>query len=106
MVKEWYRGKACAYCQRPFGEIHWHDRQPALLAPDRISVQWDEVPAQKLPEVFATHLPICWNCHIAETFRRQHPEMVTERRWERNASGAYEPKNVPVLPVPKQMPRN
>jgi hypothetical protein len=38
MVKEWYRGKSCAYCQRPLGEIHWHDRQPALLAPDRTSV--------------------------------------------------------------------
>jgi hypothetical protein len=106
MVKEWYRGKSCAYCQRPFGEIHWHDRQPALLAPDRTSVQWNEVPAERLPEVFATHLPICWNCHIAETFRRQHPEMVTDRRWERNASGAYVPKDVPVLPVPKQTPRN
>jgi hypothetical protein len=92
MVKEWYRGKSCAYCQRPFGEIHWHDRKPALLAPDRSSMQWNEVAAQKLPEVFATHLPICWNCHSAETSRRRHPEMVTERRWERNASGRMCPR--------------
>jgi hypothetical protein len=31
MVDDWYKGKSCAYCQKPCGEIHWHDRQPALL---------------------------------------------------------------------------
>ena len=26
-----------------------------------------------------THLPVCWNCHIAESFRREHPELVVDR---------------------------
>jgi hypothetical protein len=24
-------------------------------------------------------LPVCWNCHIAQTFRRVHPELVVVR---------------------------
>ena len=27
----------------------------------------------------ATSLPMCWNCHVAESFRRLHPELVTDR---------------------------
>jgi len=105
-VNAWYQGKSCAYCQKPFGEIHWHDRHPALLAPDHTSLQWNEVPTEKLPEIFATYLPVCWNCYIAETFRRQHPEMVVNRRWEREADGAYVPKQVDALPVPKPTSQN
>jgi hypothetical protein len=42
-------------------------------------VQWSEIPAEKLQEVMRTHQPVCWNCHIAETFRREHPELVVDR---------------------------
>jgi hypothetical protein len=104
-VNEWYKGKSCAYCQKPFTEIHWHDRHPALLAPDRTSVQWNEIAAEKLPEMFATYLPVCWNCYIAETFRRQHPEMITERRWERGAGGEYVPKEEPAPAASKPTPQ-
>ena len=37
---------------------------------------------EQLPEIFATHQPVCWNCHIAESFRRLHPELVTDRPLE------------------------
>jgi len=43
IVDQWYKGKACAYCQKPFANIHWHDRHPALMAPDHTCVQWNEV---------------------------------------------------------------
>jgi hypothetical protein len=92
IVGAWYKGKSCAYCQKPFVEMHWHDRHPALLAPDRTAKQWNGIPAEKLPEVFETHLPICWNCYIAETFRREHPELVLNRSWDRGAGGEYIPK--------------
>ena len=36
-------------------------------------------PLEKLQEVLATHWPVCWNCHVAETFRREHPELVAHR---------------------------
>lgn len=92
IVAMWYRGKSCAYCQKPFSQIHWHDRQPALLSPEHIAKQWKEIPAEKLAEVFETHLPVCWNCYIAETFRRQNADRVLDRKWERGAGGEYIPK--------------
>ena len=93
MVAAWYRGKACAYCRKPLTEIRWHDRHPALLSPERVAKQWNEIPAEKLPEVFQTHLPVCWNCYIAETFRRQNGDRVLDRNWDRGAGGEYIPKD-------------
>ncbi|HKN24871.1 MAG TPA: hypothetical protein VJX72_08500 [Candidatus Acidoferrum sp.] len=98
IVAAWYKGKSCAYCQRPFGEIHWHDRHPALLSPERIAKQWNEIPAEQLPGVFETHLPVCWNCYIAETYRRQNPDGVLNRTWERGAGGEYVPKEEETTP--------
>jgi hypothetical protein len=92
LVDEWYRGKSCAYCQKPFGEIHWHERHPALLGPDRSIVQWNEVPPENLPQIFQNYLPVCWNCYIAEEFRLKNPGRVIDRTWERGAGGEYVPK--------------
>jgi len=89
IVQQWYRSRACAYCRQPIEKIHWHDHRPALLSPEKKTVQWSEIPAEKLPEAFETHLPVCWSCHIAETFRREHPERVVDRPWKRGAMGEY-----------------
>jgi hypothetical protein len=70
-------------------KIQWHDHRPALLSPDKKTVQWSEIPAEELPEVFEKHLPVCWSCHIAETFRREYPEPVVDRPWKRGAMGEY-----------------
>ena len=86
-VVDWYRGRSCAYCHKPFAELHWHDHPPALMGPSRKTVQWNEVPAEKLPEVFETYLPVCWNCHIAETFRREYRERVVDRPANRGPMG-------------------
>lgn len=104
MVDEWYEGKSCAYCQKPFSNLHWHDRHPAVLTPEHLCVQWNEVQAEKLPEVFRTHQPVCWNCYIAETFRRKNPERVLERKWERGAGGEYVPTEKPVESAPQNRP--
>jgi hypothetical protein len=101
IVDDWYKGKSCAYCQKPFEEIHWHDRHPALLSPERIAKQWNEVPPEQLPTIFETHLPVCWNCYIAETYRRQNPDRVLNRSWERGAGGEYVPKEE-AEPTPKK----
>lgn len=93
IVDEWYEGKSCAYCQKPFGEIHWHDRHPALLGPDRSIVQWNEVPPENLPHIFQNYLPVCWNCFIAEEFRRKNPDRALDRTWNRDAGGSYVPKD-------------
>jgi hypothetical protein len=79
ILAQWYAGKRCAFCRREFGEIHWHDHAPALVGPDGITRQWTEVTPESLPEVLATVHPACWNCHIAEAFRRQRSDLVIDR---------------------------
>lgn len=78
VLAAWYEGKECAYCAKPFENIQWHDHKPALMSPEGKLVEWREVPVETLPEVFESHRPVCWNCLVAETFRLQHPELVTE----------------------------
>jgi hypothetical protein len=78
-VQQWYRGRSCAYCRQPIDKIEWHDHRPAVVGPDQKTLQWDEIPAEKLPQVFQTCLPVCWSCHMAETFRREHPDKVVDR---------------------------
>ncbi len=79
IINQWYAGQKCVYCKKPFGEIHWHDHPPALVDEQRKTLQWNEVPLENLQNVLATHWPVCWNCHIAENFRRVHPELVVDR---------------------------
>jgi hypothetical protein len=79
IINRWYQGQQCAYCHKPFEEIHWHDHPPALLSKERKTVQWNEIPAENLQDALGTHRPVCWSCHIAETLRRDHPEMVVDR---------------------------
>jgi len=79
IINQWYQGQQCVYCHKPFGELHWHDHPPALVDQERKTVQWSEIPAEKLQETLKTHWPVCWNCHIAETFRREHAELVVDR---------------------------
>jgi hypothetical protein len=83
IVARWYAGKECVYCHKPFGEINWLDHKPALMDPELKTVQWDQVPAEHLPDVLATHLPVCWNCHVVESFRREHSDLIVERPWRR-----------------------
>lgn len=80
IINRWYQGQACVYCHEPFGEIHWHDHPPALLSQHRKTLQWNEISPEDLQEALGTHRPVCWNCHIAEIFRREHPERVVDRR--------------------------
>jgi hypothetical protein len=79
MLTHWYEDSTCAVCSKSIGPINWTTHKPALMAPDRRTLTWDEVPAEKLPDVLSTHWPVCWDCHIAETLVREHPEWVTMR---------------------------
>ncbi|HKU26455.1 MAG TPA: hypothetical protein VJQ54_13355 [Candidatus Sulfotelmatobacter sp.] len=79
IVSKWYEGKKCVFCQKLIGALHEWEHAPALLGPDFKTKEWKDVRPEKLPETFSTHQPVCWNCHVAETFRRVHPELVTDR---------------------------
>jgi hypothetical protein len=82
IVSKWYEGRNCAFCQKPIGALHEWDHAPALLGPDFKTKEWKDIRPEKLPETFSTHQPVCWNCHVAESFRRIHPELVTDRPLE------------------------
>lgn len=79
MLTGWYASKKCVYCGKAFSSIHWHDHKPALLDVDGRTVEWSQVPPERVPEALAHDRPVCWNCHIAETFRREHPDLVVDR---------------------------
>jgi hypothetical protein len=79
IVSKWYEGKKCVFCQKAIGTLHQWDHAPALLGPDFKTTEWRDLRPESLPETFATHQPVCWNCHVSETFRRVHAELVTDR---------------------------
>jgi hypothetical protein len=79
IFKGWYQGKECVFCGDPFGEVNWFNHKPALLSPEGVTVEWQDVSTEKLPDVLATHKPVCWNCHICETFRREYSDIVVDR---------------------------
>ena len=79
IAADWYTGKRCAVCERPIGAIVWHERPPALWAPDGTTREWTGVAPEELPAVLASHAPLCWTCHVTMSFRREHGELVIER---------------------------
>ncbi|MBI2678242.1 MAG: hypothetical protein HYX28_05635 [Candidatus Koribacter versatilis] len=80
-VDKFYRDKHCAICHKPIGPIDWVEHMPGALGPDGRTVTWDAVPTKELPRFLKTHLPVCWDCHITESFRRDHALLVTDRPW-------------------------
>jgi hypothetical protein len=78
MLERWYAGKACAFCHHPFGEIHWAEHRPGVRLPTGAIVAWPAIRPEELPAVLAASAPVCWNCQIAETFRREHPDLVVD----------------------------
>ncbi|MBI1787339.1 MAG: hypothetical protein HYR60_07290 [Acidobacteria bacterium] len=79
IITQWYEGKTCVYCGQTLEGIRWIEHQPALHSPDGKTVEWREIRPERVHAVLSTHGPVCWNCHVAETFRREHPELVIER---------------------------
>ena len=81
IVINWFTEKNCVFCGRSIAEVKewWVDHQPALLTPDKKTIFWNEFPAEQLPELFSKCEPVCWSCNVTEKFRREHPELVTDR---------------------------
>jgi hypothetical protein len=80
MLAEFYEGRSCVLCSKPLAGPRWDEHKPALLrAYDRRTFECRELPPEALPVVLDAYLPVCWDCHIAESFRRDHPELVTDR---------------------------
>jgi hypothetical protein len=82
ILTSFYTDKKCVYCGKPFEGINLAAHKPALLGPDMKTREWREIPPEEIPRVLKTHLPACWNCHIAETFRREHPDLVIDNNFD------------------------
>jgi hypothetical protein len=80
IVRRWYETRTCGYCGRKIAAAGPGTHAPALIGVDGITVAWCDVPAERLPELFQSARAVCPNCHLAETFRRTHADIVFERR--------------------------
>lgn len=89
ILAKWYRGATCALCGRDVGDIVWSEHKPALMSPERKTMEWDEIVPQDLPRVLETHYRICWDCNVAESFRARHPELVVEDPLHRAARRSH-----------------
>ncbi|HUB79749.1 MAG TPA: hypothetical protein VMB03_13175 [Bryobacteraceae bacterium] len=79
ILAEWYAGKHCASCGHPFGNISASGAKPAILCADKNSVEWNQIPAERLPETLAAGSPICFACHMGSLLIRTHPELAVDR---------------------------
>jgi hypothetical protein len=80
IVARWYGDKVCALCGKAFGVIQWRDHAPALLTGEGRIRAFAEIPPATLHEALDRHRPVCWDCQVAETFRQQYLERVTDRQ--------------------------
>jgi hypothetical protein len=78
ILTAWYEGKDCALCGKPIGGIGAVEAKPALLCGER-TVAWAEIAPDKLRDTLAEAKPVCFGCHTATSFARQHPELVINR---------------------------
>lgn len=79
VLMHWYRDKECIYCKTRFTDLHWIDHRPGLRSPEGKLFSWDQIRMDQLPNVLQTHLPVCWNCYVTQTFAIEHPELVVMR---------------------------
>ncbi len=80
MLKRWYAGKSCAICKRAIAPLQRMEPKPGLLnVASHEVLTWEDVPAEQLPAMLESHLPVCANCQVAETFRRQFPDLALDR---------------------------
>ena len=77
-VDRWYADKSCAICGKALGQVEWAAHAPALRAPDGRTLEWRDVKPETMFEVMSSHAAVCWDCHVAETFRRQRPDLVLD----------------------------
>lgn len=86
IASSWYADKPCVYCGEPVRDEPFVDHHAALLGPDGMTREWSEVAPEQLPGALNTGWPVCWNCHVAATFRRQYPWLVTDRTSSKRTS--------------------
>jgi hypothetical protein len=97
IASKWFEGKKCVYCKKPIPPFLYSDHKPAVICAEKITTQWDQICTEKLPETLSTAYPVCWSCHVAETFIREHSDLVVIRPWKKcGPLGEYIPELRPA----------
>lgn len=78
LLEKWYAGKRCAICDRPVKLLAYH-QQPGLLNREGRAVDFAAMRPEDLVASLGDCKPLCFDCLLAEQFRQQHPELVTDR---------------------------
>jgi hypothetical protein len=79
IVGRWFAGQTCVQCGKPIDKVSFLDHHAALGDQGGATVEWTDVAPETLPAVLQTRQPVCWDCHVAESFRRLRPELVVDR---------------------------
>jgi hypothetical protein len=79
IAARWSAGKRCVFCGGALVEAPSVGHHVAVRSSDGMTTEWPDFAPEDLMEALRTRMPVCWNCHVAETFRRQHPELITDR---------------------------
>ncbi len=79
IASQWFAGKACTLCGSAIPKESLVGHHAALIERDGVTTEWTDVKPEQLPALFSTHRPVCWDCHVAEQFRRSFPELVVDR---------------------------
>src|SRR6266496_3599050 len=86
VLSKWYKSKFCVYCGKQFGEINWTDHKPAVESPGGPLLKKKRVPSKDFDKALSTYLPVCWDCYVAQSFSREHPDLVVFRPWRNPSS--------------------
>lgn len=77
IASKWFEGKKCFLCRKPIEPVSHMDHAPALMRRiDRKTVEWRNLPPEQLLDAFTECVPLCWSCHITETFLRKFPDTL------------------------------
>jgi hypothetical protein len=80
IAARFFSTQRCAICARPIETPTGVTLQPGFMNPATRRVDtWDDVPPQDLPRAVAGWRPLCSSCTLAESFRQQFPDRVTDR---------------------------
>lgn len=82
VVTKWYDGKTCSVCRRPLGTIDWLERKPGFVDEAGRARPWLDLAPEELPRALTEDQPICFDCYVAATFRREHPDLVLDNPWK------------------------
>jgi hypothetical protein len=79
ILNDFVEGDRCVLCRRRMPALTRFGHRPAFRAPDGTTISVDDIAPERVYEICRTHTRVCCDCHVAETFRREYPDLVIDR---------------------------